>query len=88
MNPDAILSALLELAQSLNVTVRMMPASLEAPEHGGGSLVRLRGKEIVFLDGSASTADQVSALASALKGKPELENRFLPPEVRDVLDRA
>ena len=87
MTPDAILSALLELAQNLNISVRTMPTSLGG-EHAGGSLVRLRGKEIIFLDGSADTADQVAALASALKGRPDLENRFLPPELRDALDKA
>ena len=87
MTPDAMLSALLELAQGLNITVRTMPSGLDG-QHAGGSLVRLRGKEIIFLDGSADTADQVAALASALKDRPDLENRFLPPEVREALDKA
>ena len=87
MTPDAMLSALLELAQSMNITVRTMPSGMDG-QHAGGSLVRLRGKEIIFLDGSADTTDQVAALASAIKGRPDLENRFLPPEVREALDKA
>ena len=87
MTPDAMLSALLELAQTLNITVRTMPSGLDG-QHAGGSLVRLRGKEIVFLDGAADTAEQVAALATALKGRADLENRFLPPEVREALDKA
>jgi hypothetical protein len=87
MTPDAMLSALLELAQTLNITVRTMPSALDG-QHAGGSLVRLRGKEIIFLDGSADTADQVAALASALKGRADLENRFLAPELREALDKA
>ena len=87
MTPDEMLSTLLELAQSLNITVRTMPSGLDG-QHGGGSLVNLRGKEIIFLDGSADTAEQVAAIASALKGRPDLENRFLPPEVREAMDKA
>jgi hypothetical protein len=87
MTPDAMLSALLELAQSLNITVRTMPAGMDG-QHGGGSLVKLRGREIIFLDGSAATTDQVAALAAALRNRPDLENRFLPPEVREEIDKA
>lgn len=87
MTPDALLSALLDVAQNLNITVRTMPAGLDG-QHGGGSLVKLRGKEIIFLDGSAATTDQVAALAAALKTHPELANCFLPPEVRDEIEKA
>ncbi len=87
MTPDAMLGTLMELAAGLNITVRTMPGSLDG-QHGGGSLVKLRGKEILFLDSSASSADQVAALAAALKGRPELEGRFLPPEVREAIEKA
>jgi hypothetical protein len=87
MTPDAMLSALLELAQSLNITVRTMPSGMDG-KHTGGSLVRLRGKEIIFLDGYSDTTDQVAALASALKGRAGLDDRFLPPKVREALDKA
>jgi hypothetical protein len=34
----------------------------------------------------ATVADQVSAVARALRGRSALENVFLPPEVRQAID--
>jgi hypothetical protein len=88
MQPEAVLSALLELAQGLGIVVRAMPPSMSDGQHSGGALVRLRGQEILFLDDSSPVVEQVSALATALRGRAELEDRFLPPEIRQTLDNG
>jgi hypothetical protein len=85
--PDK-LAALTELAQSLGITVRGVRYEAEQGERKGGSLVRLRGEEILFLDTSSSLADQIDAVASALAGRGELDGRFLPPEIRQTIEDA
>ena len=85
MEPETILSTLLELAQDAGLSVRSMPSSIDEQAHRGGSLVRLKGKEIFFLNSSAETAEQVQALAAALAGRKQLADRFLPPEIRQII---
>jgi len=85
MDPDTKLSTLLDLAESLGMEVRRMPP-MGGTDHPGGALVRLRGKEILFVDPSASTGDCIDAVARALAGRPELADRFLPPDIRDAID--
>lgn len=86
MDEHATIAALLEVAESLGIEVRQSPASAEGSSRGG-AVVRLKGREILFLDNGASLSDQISAVASALSGKEELQNRFLPPELREILDQ-
>jgi hypothetical protein len=86
MDSQTLLSTLLDLAQGIGIVVRPMPGSMETGSQGG-SLVRLKGKEMFFLDESAPVADQIAALADVLKDRPELKDRFLPPEVREALEK-
>lgn len=86
MDEQARLAALVELAESLAIEVRQSPAASQRPESAGGSLVRLKGRHILFLDGSASLGDQIGAVASALRGRKELEDRFIAPELRQAID--
>ena len=86
MNDIRKLNALVDLVQQVGVEIRRAPASGDPNAHPGGSFVTLQGKEILFLDTSAPTGDQISAAAAAIKNHPELEDRFLPPEIRQLLD--
>ena len=67
------------------MTIRRAPGSEDSP---GASLVRLKGKEMLFVDTSAPVADQIAAVASALAGRDELADRFIRPEIRQLLDAA
>jgi hypothetical protein len=87
MESQSKLSALIEVAESCGIKIRHMP-SAAAPDHPGGALVKLRGEELLFLDPSASVEDQAAAVAMALRGRGELQDRFLPPELRDAIDHA
>lgn len=82
------MAALMELAEGVGLSVRSLPAALESSGPAGGSLVKLRGKEILFLDSSAAMGDQLNALAVALKNHKELEDRFIAPEVRQAIEQA
>lgn len=82
------LSALLDLAEEIGLSVRVMPSQGDTLDHPGGACVRIGKQEILFLDPEASVADRLSVAAHALTGRPELEGRFLPPELRELLDRC
>ena len=84
MDAQDLLDALLELAQTLGITVR----TADAGSTQGGALVRLKGREVLFLEASADLADRIDAVAAALAGRAELVDRFLLPEVRAALERA
>ncbi len=89
------LRSLMDLAESVGITIRRAPAGSGSPsgagelgEHPGGALVRLRGKEILFLDPTASVVDRIAVVAAALAGKEEIENTYLPPEIRQLIEQA
>jgi hypothetical protein len=82
---------LLDLAESAGIDIRRAPAGVagDGPgggEHPGGALVKLKGKEILFLDPAASVADRIAVAAAALAGRADLQDRYLPPQIRDLLD--
>jgi hypothetical protein len=85
MDETAKLSELVDLAESIGLSVRTVPPGADAT-HIGGALVRLKGKEIIFLDPDAAVADQISVIAEALRGRSELEGMFLTPEIRQAID--
>ena len=90
MDLPAQLRALMDLAEDLSIAIRHVPVGdSNAPGRDpGGALVRVKGKEIIFLDTQATLSDQIAAVAGALRGRGELKDRFLPPEIRDLIEQA
>ncbi len=88
MDAQRKLRFLLELAESLDIEIRSSPYSPSSNQHVGGAAVRLKGRDILFLDDRARPADQVNAVAAALKGREAIEQMFLPPEIRDTIETA
>ena len=86
MDEYAQLRALLDLAESIGITVRRQPAAHGA--HPAGALVRLGNREMLFLDPSAAVGDRIAVVASALAGRTEIEDVFIPPEIRRHIDDA
>jgi hypothetical protein len=80
------LDALLDLAAELGIAIRHLAGPAAGAEHPGGALVRLRGKDVLFLDSTAAVADQLAVAAAALSGRAELEGRFLPPQLRQSIE--
>lgn len=87
MDTYSQLSALLDLAEEIGLSVRLMPAAADGSDHPGGAMVRMKGKEVLFLDSQASVADRLAVVALALSGRKELEDRFLAPELREIIER-
>jgi len=86
VDPYAQLEALLELAEQVGLTVRAFPAAADEGDHPGGALASLRGREVLFLNSAAAVTDRLAVAAAALADRPELEERFIPPELRAIID--
>ena len=81
MNSQDLLDQLVELVGQLDIEVRR--ADLGG---AGGSLVTLRGREVLFVDTSADPDDQLQRLAPDVARLPALENVFIIPELRQLLE--
>jgi hypothetical protein len=75
---------LLDLARRLGITVRH--ARLGGT--GGGGLAKIRGQRQLFVDLDAAPDEQLDQTASALAHLEEIDNVFVRPDVRDLLDAA
>ena len=87
MDQESTLRALLDLTESLGIEVRRAPGSGAGWDFEGASLIRLGDREILFLDIGAPRGAQIAAVAAGLAGRDEIEQMFLPPEIREIIDR-
>lgn len=81
MNSYDLQERLVELVSQLGISIRR--ADLGG---AGGSLVRLRGKDVLFLDTSADPDDQLQRLAPEVARLPGLDNIYILPELRELLE--
>ena len=86
MNEQGILDNLSGLLEELGVSIRAMPTGSAGSESPAGSLVRIRGREVMFLNAHAPAEEQITILVDALRGCGQLQDRYLPPEIRDLLE--
>jgi hypothetical protein len=86
----ALLDTLVELAREAGIRVRVVPRSSAeldlAPRSG---ICRIRGALWLLLVSAESLEDRIEAAAAAVRAHaPEvLEGRYLPPAVRERLER-
>lgn len=76
------LETLLSLARELGIDVRTEPLGGD-----GGGLCSLKGRRVLFVDTAADLDTRYERTAAALAGLQELDGRYLPPEIRDDLQR-
>lgn len=88
MDHERKLAALTDLAESLGFSVRLVWGGSESGNHPGGAVVRLKGRDVIFLNPAAGVADRISVVAEALRGREEIEEMYLPPEVREAIERS
>jgi hypothetical protein len=75
------LEALLTLAEEIGLDVRAVPMGGE-----GGGLCRIRDRRILFVDTAADLATRYDRSLTALADLPELDERYLLPELRRDLE--
>jgi len=76
------LEKLLELSEEIGIDVRAEPMGGE-----GGGLCRLRGKKVLFVDTMADLATRYDRTLTAIADLPELDQRYIVPEVRQDIDK-
>jgi hypothetical protein len=77
MDLSTRLESLLTLAEQIGIDVRAEPMG-----GTGGGLCRFRGKQILFVDTAADLEIRYEKTLVALAPLPELESRFVLPEIR------
>jgi hypothetical protein len=76
------LDFLTDFAADLDIELRREPLGGQ-----GGGLCTLRGRRVLFIDSSADAETRYEKTLAALAGLPELEARYVPPEIREDLHR-
>jgi len=92
MEPHALFDALCALARGAGIELRALPAASAGegePAPRSGACV-LQGRRLVLLAPGDSLEDRIEALLEALAGCDPawLEAQWLPPAVRERLDRV
>lgn len=92
MEPHALLDELCAIVTSAGIEVRRLPRAREVegePAPRSGACV-LQGRRLVLLAPGDSLEDRIEVLVEALAGCDPawLESRWLPPAVRERLDRV
>lgn len=81
MDLSSRLEYLLTLVEQIGIDVRAEPMG-----GTGGGLCRLRGKQVLFVDTAADLEIRYEKTLAALAPLPELEDRFVLPEIRRDLE--
>jgi len=76
------LDQLLAVAEEIGLDVRPEPMGGD-----GGGLCQLRGQRVLFVDTSADLATRYDRTLTALAPLPELDERYLLPELRNDIER-
>lgn len=83
MSVEAKLSALLDLAETLDIEVR----HVDLGGQGGGSCI-IKGKRVLFVDIGADRATRYDRILSDIAQIPEINALYIRPELREDLDRV
>jgi hypothetical protein len=81
MNSEAIYEELVMLCERLSVELRLEPCP------GDGGMYNLRGKRVMVVSSGLSKSEAVWLIAGEL-ARIDIEEIFLKPAVREMLDRA
>lgn len=82
MDLQTRLDELLSLADQIGLTIRR-----ESLGGSGGGLCILKGRRVLFLDTSADLETRYERTLAALAPLPDLDARYIRPDVREDIDR-
>lgn len=81
MGTTSQLDMLLEAMGRLGIKVRRERLG------GGGGLCSIRGERVLFVDLDADAATRMETCLRAAASMPETDRVYLPPSVREAIDR-
>lgn len=82
MDWEEIEAELIAVARRLGVEVR------HVRYEGEGGLCMLRGRRVLVVNDALATPDRAAVIAKGVAGLPGIEDIFLVPEVRRLLDKC
>jgi len=82
VDDQIILNQLLDLAERLGIEVRRVGLDGQS-----GGLCRLRDKQVLFVDTVATLSDQIACAAGGLASLADIDNCYVLPQVREVLEQ-
>ncbi len=82
MDSQELLENLVELASQLDISIRRTDLG-----GSGGSLVSLKGRQILFIDTFADPQDQLERIVPSFARLPALDELYIVPELRELLDK-
>ncbi len=82
MDSQNLLEHLAELASQLGISIRRTDLG-----GSGGSLVNLRGRQILFIDTLADPDDQLERIVPDFARLDNLDQIYILPELRELLDQ-
>lgn len=82
MNLTAQLEGVLDVLRRMEVEVRHARLGGE-----GGGLCVIKGKQVVFVDIDADAATRLDRCLTALMQLAGLESVFVPPQIRDLIEK-
>lgn len=82
MDLQTRLDELLSLADQIGLTIRR-----ESLGGSGGGLCVLKGQRVLFLDTAADLETRYERTLAALAPLPDIDARYIRPDVREDLDR-
>ena len=90
MQPADLMQALLDLADEVSLEVRVVRSGAEGEPPPSSGVVRVKGRVWVVLSSVDPVDVQIEVLARALiaDAGDALDDRYVAPAVREVLDRV
>ncbi len=82
MDATQQLNVLIDLAESMDIEVRFVSLGDQL-----GGICRLKNKWLLCINEELSIQEQVTLVAEALSDRPGIEEKYIVPEVRNLLEK-
>ncbi len=82
MDKKELFEELKDLAKQVGFELRQVPLA-----GSGGGFCRLKGHNVIFIDIDDELIEQINMIAQALSNVPEIEEIYVRPEIREIIEK-